>query len=267
MTEAAGDARTPQYQYVLVETDGPVGIVRLNRPKVLNALCRDLIEELADAMTAFDRDEAIRCMVLTGNERAFAAGADIAEMADKGLADVTRDDLLGAWQRLWRIRKPVIAAVSGYCLGGGFELAMGCDIIIAAETAQFGQPEIKIGVIPGAGGTQRLTRVAGKYKAMEAILTGRMIPAREAEAWGLVTRVVPAEECLAEAVRLAHEIAKMPPIAVQMAKAAVLQAYETPLAAGLEYERRLFYSLFATEDQKEGMRAFLEKRAPQWRGR
>ncbi|QBS38138.1 enoyl-CoA hydratase [Thermaerobacter sp. FW80] len=264
---ATGDGRSSGDGYLVVETDGPVGIVRLNRPKVLNALCRALIEELADALSAFDRDPAIRCMVLTGNERAFAAGADIAEMADKGLAEVTGDDLLGTWQRLWRIRKPVIAAVQGYCLGGGFELAMGCDLIVAGESAQFGQPEIKIGVMPGAGGTQRLTRVAGKYKAMEAILTGRMIPAREAEAWGLVTKVVPDEQCLPEALRLAHAIAGMPPLAVQMAKAAVLQAYETPLGAGLEFERRLFYSLFATEDQKEGMQAFLEKRAPQWKGR
>ncbi len=169
---ATGDGADRRYEYLLVETDGPVAIVRLNRPKVLNALRRDLIEELAGALAGFDRDPDIRCMVLTGNERAFAAGADIAEMAGKGLAEVTGDDLLGAWQRLWRIRKPVIAAVQGYCLGGGFELAMGCDIIIAGESAQFGQPEIKIGVIPGAGGTQRLTRVAGKYKAMEAILTG-----------------------------------------------------------------------------------------------
>ncbi|ADU51521.1 short chain enoyl-CoA hydratase [Thermaerobacter marianensis DSM 12885] len=264
---ATGDGQGRSYQYLLVEADGPVGIVRLNRPKVLNALCRALIEELADALGAFDRDPAIRCMVLTGNERAFAAGADIAEMAGKGLAEVTGDDLLGAWQRLWRIRKPVVAAVQGYCLGGGFELAMGCDLIVAGESAQFGQPEIKIGVIPGAGGTQRLTRVAGKYKAMEAVLTGRMIPAREAEAWGLVTKVVPDEQCLPEALRLARTIAGMPPLAVQMAKAAVLQAYETPLGAGLEFERRLFYSLFATEDQKEGMQAFLEKRSPQWKGR
>jgi enoyl-CoA hydratase len=242
------------YTSILVETIENVGLIRLNRPQQLNALNSVLMEELATALEAFDRDEAIRCMVITGNERAFAAGADIKEMAEASAVEMLLRDHIARWDRIQRIRKPIIAAVSGWCLGGGCELAMACDIIIASETAVFGQPEINIGVMPGAGGTQRLTRAIGKSKAMEMILTGRYMSAREAEAAGLVSRVVPVEVYLEEAIRLAKEIAARPPIAVRLAKEAVNKAFETSLRDGLEYERRLFYLLFATEDQKEGMR-------------
>jgi enoyl-CoA hydratase len=252
---------------ILSQIEDAVAVVRLNRPDVLNALSLDLMKQLVDALEAHDNDPAVRCLVLTGDERAFAAGADIGDMADATVVEMYERNQFARWERIKRIRKPIIAAVSGYCLGGGCELAMHCDIILASETARFGQPEINIGVIPGAGGTQRLSRTLGKYRAMEMILTGRFMSAREAHAAGLVTRVVPPEIYLDEAVRLAREIAQKAPVAVRLAKEAVLKAFETPLSEGLEYERKLFYMLFATEDQKEGMKAFKEKRPPKYKGR
>jgi len=252
---------------ILAETDGPIGIATLNRPDVLNALSVEMVRRLVAALEAFDADPNIRVMVITGSERVFAAGADIGDMADASLVDMYEKDLLAQWTRVKQIRKPIIAAVSGFVLGGACELAMMCDMIVASETAQFGQPEINIGVIPGAGGTQRLTRAIGKYRAMEVILAGRMLAAREAYDAGLVTRVVTKEQFLAEALRLAHEIAQRPSFAVKLAKEAILKADELSLTEGLEYERRLFYALFATEDQKEGMRAFVEKRRPTFKGR
>ena len=253
--------------HVLTATAGGVGVVTLNRPQVLNALNQALMEELAAALEAMDRDEAVRCIVLTGNERAFAAGADVREFADATVADMVCGYRFQQWERLRRIGTPVIAAVSGYALGGGCELAMSCDIIIASETARFGQPEIRLGLMPGAGGTQRLTRAIGKSRAMELVLTGRTITAHEALAWGLVSRVVPVELYLDEAKRLAAEIAAQPRIAVRMAKEAVLQAYETTLGAGLAFERRCFHLLFGTADKAEGVRAFLDKRPAQFPGR
>ncbi len=252
---------------ILTEPHGPVVVVRLNRPDVLNALNIPLMDQLIETLERLDGDAGVRCIVLTGSERAFAAGADITEMADASVVDMYERNNLARWQRIGRIRKPIIAAVSGYCLGGGCELAMHCDIIIAAENAQFGQPEINIGVMPGAGGTQRLSRAVGKYRAMELILTGRFFGAKEAFEMGLVTRVVPSEACLEEALRLADEIAARSPMAVRFAKEAVLKAFESPLSEGLDYERKLFYMLFATEDQKEGMKAFMEKRKAEYRGR
>ena len=244
-----------------------VALVRLNRPESLNALNRALVAQLTDTLLALDQDESVRAIVLTGNERAFAAGADIKEMANDSAVDMLKLDQFQRWDQIKRLKKPLIAAVSGYALGGGCELAMLCDIIIASETAQFGQPEIKIGVIPGAGGTQRLTRAIGKSRAMEYVLTGRFFSAQQAEAWGLVSRVVPVELYLEEALKLAAEIAAMPPLAVQLAKQSINKAYELSLEEGLHFERRNFYLLFATEDQKEGMRAFMEKRAPSWQGK
>ena len=254
-------------EYVRSQKDGHVGLLTLNRPDVLNALSVELMDELIAKLEAFDRDAEVRVMVLAGSERAFAAGADIGDMAEASFLDMYERNNLARWLRIRQVRKPIIAAVSGFCLGGGCELAMTCDLIVASETAQFGQPEINIGVIPGAGGTQRLTRAIGKYRAMELILTGRFIGAREAYEAGLVTRVVSKEEFLGEAMRLAREIAQRPPIALKLAKDAVLRADESFLSDGLEYERRLFYSLFATEDQKEGMKAFLEKRTPSFKGK
>ncbi|MCS7296785.1 MAG: enoyl-CoA hydratase-related protein [Bacteroidia bacterium] len=244
-----------------------VALLRLNRPESLNALNRALVAELTDTLVRLDNDPEVRVMVLTGDERAFAAGADIKEMAEDSAVDMLLLDQFQRWDQIKRLKKPLIAAVSGYALGGGCELAMLCDIIIASETAQFGQPEIKIGVIPGAGGTQRLTRAIGKSRAMEYILTGRFFSAKQAESWGLVSRVVPPELYLEEALNLAAEIASMPPIAVQMAKQAVNKAYELSLEEGLHFERKNFYLLFATNDQKEGMRAFMEKRPPTWQGK
>ena len=255
------------YTSILVETVDHVGLIRLNRPQQLNALNSVLMEELVEALEAFDRDEGIRCIVLTGNERAFAAGADIKEMVEASPVDMLLRDHISRWDRIRRIRKPIIAAVSGWCLGGGCELAMACDIIIASETAVFGQPEINIGVMPGAGGTQRLARAVGKAIAMEMVLNARFLSADEALRYGLVNRVVPVEVYLEEAIRLGQEIAERAPVAVRLAKEAVNKAFETSLADGLEFERRLFYFLFATEDQKEGMRAFIEKRKPEWKGR
>jgi enoyl-CoA hydratase len=255
------------YTTILVTTDEGIGTITLNRPQVLNALNQALMEELATAMEVMDRDDAVRCLVLTGNDRAFAAGADVREFADATTADMVRGYRFQQWERIRRVSKPVIAAVSGFALGGGCELAMSCDVIIAAETARFGQPEIRLGLMPGAGGTQRLTRTIGKSRAMELVLTGRTITAHEAFAWGLVSRVVPVELHLDEAKRLAREIAAQPPIAVRMAKEAVLNAFETTLGVGLEFERRCFHLQFGTEEKLEGVRAFLEKRPAQFTGR
>ncbi len=255
------------YTTILTSSADRAGLIQLNRPQQLNALNAKVMEEVAVALEQFDQDERIGCIVITGNQRAFAAGADIKEMADASAVEMLRSDNIARWDRIKKIKKPIIAAVSGYCLGGGCELAMSCDLILASESAQFGQPEINIGVMPGAGGTQRLTRAIGKSKAMEMILTGRYLDARDAEQLGLVSRVVPVEVYLDEALKLANEIAARPPIAVRFAKEAINKAFETSLSDGLEFERRLFYFLFATEDQKEGMRAFVEKRAPEWRGK
>jgi len=252
---------------VLTQLDGPVAIARLNRPDALNALNIPLMDQLITQLEAWDDDPAVRCIVLTGSDRAFAAGADIREMAEATLVDMYERNNLARWVRISRVRKPIIAAVSGFCLGGGCELAMHCDIIIAAESARFGQPEINLGVIPGAGGTQRLTRAVGKYRAMEMILTGRHFSAQEACEAGLVTKVYPQEVYLDEAIRLARDIALRSPMAVRLAKEAVNKALETSLAEGIDFERRVFYMLFGTEDQKEGMKAFIEKRKAEYRGR
>ncbi len=255
------------YTAIRVSTEGHAGLIRLDRPQQLNALNATLMEEVVGALEDFDRDAAVGGIVITGSERAFAAGADIKEMAEASAVEMLLRDNIARWDRIRKIKKPIIAAVSGFCLGGGCELAMTCDLIIASESAQFGQPEVNIGVMPGAGGTQRLTRALGKSKAMELVLTGRYLSAREAEQLGLVARVVPVEVYLAEALKLANEIAARPPVAVRLAKEAINKAFETSLSEGLEYERRLFYLLFATEDQKEGMRAFVEKRPARWQGR
>lgn len=255
------------YEHILTEVEGAVAIVRLNRPQALNALNGRLMDEVVAALEGFDRDAAIRAIVIAGNERAFAAGADIKEMAGASAIDMLQGQRLGQWERIRKIRKPLIAAVSGFCLGGGNELAMTCDMIVAAESARFGQPEINIGIIPGAGGTQRLTHALGKARAMEIVLTGRPITAREAFAAGLVTKVVPNEACLDEAKALAAEIATKPPIAVQLAKDAVLKSFDLTIEQGLDYERRNFYLLFASEDMREGMAAFVEKRKPNFTGR
>lgn len=252
---------------ILFEKRDRVGVVRLNRPDKLNALNLPLMEQLVATLEAFDADADVRCMLLTGNARAFAAGADIGEMADASMVEMLRRNQFARWERIKRISKPIVAAVSGFALGGGCELMMHCDIIIAGETARIGQPEINIGVIPGAGGTQRTTRSIGKAAAMDMVLTGRMLTAREALAMGLISRVVPAENCFDEALGVCNELATRSPLALRLAKEAVLKAYETPLAEGLEYERKLFYMLFATDDQKEGMRAFLEKRPAVFAGR
>jgi enoyl-CoA hydratase len=258
---------TLTYRNILTSTEDQIGIVTLNRPTVLNALSHDLMDELVKALEEFDKDENIRVIILTGSERAFAAGADIKEMSDETTISIMNKDRFATWDRVRNIKKPIIAAVSGFALGGGCELVMTCDMIVASETAQFGQPEINIGVIPGAGGTQRLTRVVGKHKAMEIILTGRSITANEAHAMGLVNRVAPVELYLDEAKGLAIEIAKKSPVAVKLAKEAILKAFDGSLVEGLEFERKNFYMLFSSEDQKEGMRAFLEKRQATFTGR
>ncbi len=255
------------YEYVLSERDGPVGVVTLNRPKQLNALSSGLMSELVAAVEEYDRDPEIRAIVLTGGPAVFAAGADLKEMATRTAVEMMSGDRLVLWNRLFAIRTPLIAAVSGYAFGGGCELAMQCDMIVASETARFGQPEINVGLMPGAGGTQRLTRTVGKYRAMEMVLTGRPIDAREAERHGLVNRVVAPEQVVEEAKELGRRIAEKPPISVQLSKRAVLKALDTPLTEGVEYERQLFYFLFGTEDAREGINAFVEKRKPEYKGR
>ena len=270
-----------KYELVVTWTEGRVGIVQLNRPKVLNALNKTIMSEILAALEAFDAADDIGCLLVTGNERAFAAGADIAEMAGATVISMLSNPFVDYWDRLKRIAKPVVAAVSGYALGGGCEMAMACDMIVASETAQFGQPEINIGVIPGAGGTQRLARTVGKALTMEMVLNGRFLTAEEALGHGLVNRIVPAEVYLEEAVKFAAEIAAQAPIAVRLAKEAINAAdvdrvlpgqvhagqHEVQHLAGLAHERRLFYMLFASDDQKEGMDAFISKRPPEWQGR
>jgi len=256
------------FEHIISERRGNVGLITLNRPQALNALCVDLTAELSEALDDFESDDAIGCIVVTGSEKAFAAGADIKEMQDKTYMDAYLGDFItGTWERLATCRKPVIAAVAGYALGGGCEIAMMCDFIIAADTAKFGQPEITLGVLPGAGGTQRLTRAVGKAKAMELCLTGRMMDAEEAERAGLVARIVPADQLLEKTMKTAEKIATMSRPAVLMNKEAVNQAFETTLAQGIRFERRLFQSSFGTEDQKEGMAAFAEKRPAEWKNR
>ena len=254
------------YNNILVDTEPPIGIIRLNRPKVLNALNFDLLRELVEALETFDKDERIRVTILTGNDDSFSAGADIKELSDATPVDLIKENKFALWDRLKKIAKPIIGAISGHTLGGGCELAMNCDIIVASETARFGQPEINIGIMPGAGGTQRLSRTIGKFRSMEMILTGQPITAREAEKHGLVNRVVPLEAYFQEAKKLALQIAQKGPVSVRLAKEAVLKAFETPLEEGLQFERRNFYLLFSTRDMKEGMTAFNEKRLPQFKG-
>jgi enoyl-CoA hydratase len=255
------------YHNIAVETRGRIGIIRLNRPQALNALNASLISELSAGVDAFEADGSIGCILVTGSDKAFAAGADIKEMAGKSFMDAFMADFVGRWDRLAHARKPVVAAVAGFALGGGCELAMQCDLIIAADNAKFGQPEIKLGVIPGIGGTQRLTRAIGKAKAMDLILTGRMMDAQEAERAGLVARVVPLAELMNEAMKVAETIASMPLPALMVAKESVNRAFEVSLAEGVRFERRVFHSLFATEDQKEGMAAFIEKRAAEFKNK
>lgn len=255
------------YSTILTETREQVGLVRLNRPEARNALNRLLLQELMDALEVFDTDPQIGAMVITGDERAFAAGADIREMADASVVEILTSGMIDTFDRIRRVKKPVIAAVSGFSLGGGCELVLSCDLIVASETARFGQPEITIGVIPGAGGTQRLTHVVGKAIAMEMVLNNRILKAEEALHFGLVNRVVPQERYLEEALQLAAEIAARAPLAVRFAKEAINGAFELSLTEGLNAERRAFYSLFASQDQKEGMKAFLEKRKPEWKGK
>ena len=256
------------YENILLETHGNVTLIKLNRPKALNALSPDLTRELAEALDILEADESVAVVVLTGSDKAFAAGADIKVMKDWSYMDVYKADFITvSWERIVKFRKPTIAAVAGYALGGGCELAMMCDFIIAADTAKFGQPEITIGTIPGAGGTQRLTRFVGKSKAMEMVLTGRMMDAQEAERSGLVSRVVPADQLIADALATAQKIASMSLPIVMMAKDSVNRAYEVSLNEGIHFERRLFHSTFATEDQKEGMNAFSEKRKPAFKNK
>ena len=254
------------FHNIIVETHGRVGLIRLNRPASLNALCDALMDELGGQLLAFDADPAIGAIVLTGNEKAFAAGADIKEMKDRTHPEALLEDFIGTrWETVLRVKKPVIAAVAGFALGGGCELAMMCDFILAADTARFGQPEINLGVLPGAGGTQRLTRAVGKSKAMDMILTARMMDAAEAERANLVSRVFPADQLLPEALKIAARIAELSPVAVAFAKQAVNRAFETTLVEGVRHERALFMSLFGTPDQREGMAAFAEKRKPAFR--
>ena len=254
------------YENILVETRGRVGLITLNRPKALNALNDALMDELGDALAKFDADENIGCMVITGSERAFAAGADIGAMKDWSYMDVYKSEYITRnWERIRSVRKPVIAAVAGFALGGGCELSMMCDFTIAADTAKFGQPEIKLGIIPGAGGTQRLPRAVSKAKAMDLVLTARMMDAAEAERAGLVSRVVPADKLLEEALAAANQICEYSLPSVMAAKESVNRAYESTLNEGILFERRMFHSLFATEDQKEGMGAFVEKRKPKFK--
>tara|TARA_Y100001960_G_scaffold330653_1_gene425270 strand:+ start:1566 stop:2342 length:777 start_codon:yes stop_codon:yes gene_type:complete len=251
------------FENIIAESRQPVGLITLNRPESLNALSTPLMQELSEAVEVFEADSAIHVIVITGSEKAFAAGADIKEMQSKSYMDVYKEDFVTRdWERVSRCRKPTIAAVAGFALGGGCELAMMCDILIAAENAKFGQPEIKLGILPGSGGTQRLPRAVGKAKAMDLVLTGRMMDAQEAERAGLVSRIVPSKELLEEALQVAAEIAAFSLPSIMMAKESVGRAYETTLSEGIRFERRLFHSAFATDDQKEGMAAFAEKRKP-----
>jgi enoyl-CoA hydratase len=258
---------TQTFENLVIEQRQAVALIQLNRPKALNALNGELMRELGDALRQAEANADVRCIVITGNEKAFAAGADIRQMAEASAVDMHTQDPLACWDVLPTIQKPVVAAVSGFALGGGMELALMCDVIVASESAKFGQPEINIGVMPGAGATQRLARAVGKYRAMAMILTGEQLTAQQAHEAGLVHSVVPLEGYLEAALELANKIAEKPPIAVRFAKQAILKAEEMPLEAGLTFERQLFYSLFATEDQKEGMRAFLEKRTATFTGR
>ena len=254
------------YQLILTRSESGVGVVQLNRPEALNALNREMMAEVIDALERFDEDPQVGCLIVTGNERAFAAGADIKEMAQAQPVDMLNNPFIDYWDRLLRITKPIIAAVSGFALGGGCEFAMACDMIVASDSAQFGQPEINLGVMPGAGGTQRLTRAVGKALAMEMVLNDRRLNADEAMAYGLVNKVTPTETYLKEAIDFAAQIAARAPVAVRLAKEAVNAAFEMPLQAAMAHERRLFYLLFSTQDQKEGMQAFVEKRRAEWRG-
>jgi enoyl-CoA hydratase len=254
------------YEMILTETRGRVGLITLNRPQALNALTNQLLREVMDALDAFDKDKNIGAMVITGNEKAFAAGADIKEMAEKSAQEIKDADHVAVFGRIGLVEKPVIAAVSGWALGGGCEVALSCDMIVASESAKFGQPEITIGVIPGAGGTQRLTRTVGKALAIEMILNNRTLSAQEAYQFGLVNRVVPVSDYLNEALKLADEIASRAPIAVRAAKKLINASYDVSLTNGLAEEKQAFYNLFNTEDQKEGMQAFVEKRKPEWKG-
>jgi enoyl-CoA hydratase len=254
------------YDTITVERDGAIGVVTLNRPKVLNALNVQLMTELVDALQELDRDNDVRCIALVGSDRAFAAGADIGEMAEATPVSLMQENRFARWDSIRQITKPIVAGISGFCLGGGCELAMLCDVIVASETAQFGQPEINLGIMPGAGGTQRLTRAVGKAVAMDMILSGRTLSAVEARDAGLVARVVAAEAWHDETLQLARKIATKSPVALRVAKDAVNHTYDSFLQSGIEYERRAFYVLFASEDQKEGMRAFIEKRSPEFVG-
>lgn len=258
---------TAQYQHILIRREGRVGIAQLNRPDALNALNRHLMAELLDALEAFDHDSDIGCLIITGSDKAFAAGADIKEMASATPVDMLNNPFIGYWDRLKQISKPIIAAVSGYALGGGCELMMACDMVVASEKAKFGQPEINLGIIPGAGGTQRLTHAVGKVLAMEMVLNGRFLNAQEAAAHGLINHVYPVDQYLDEAIKLATQIADRAPVAVRIGKEAVNAAYEMSLAAGIAHERRLFYLLFSTSDQTEGMDAFVNKRQAAWQGK
>ena len=255
------------YENILTHVDGRVAVIQLNRPKALNALNGALMNELTTALAQYDADDNIGCMVVTGNDRSFAAGADIKQMANATVADMMNSDFINYWDKLKPIRKPIIAVVSGFAFGGGNELAMACDLMLASETAQFGQPEINLGIIPGAGGTQRLTLAVGKAVAMEMVLNDRRLSAAEALQYGLVSRVFPKEVYMEESMKIAHQIANRAPLGVQNGKAAVNAIFEMNLASGVAHERTLFYSLFATDDQKEGMDAFVNKRKPEWSGK
>jgi enoyl-CoA hydratase len=256
-----------EFKNIIFTKEDPIAIIQLNRPDVMNALNRELMTELTTALESLDSERLVNCIIITGNEKCFSAGADIKEMADADTVEMLERDNLSIWDKIKRVKKPLIAAVNGVALGGGCELAMMCDLIIASETARFGQPEINIGVMPGSGGTQRLTRTIGKYRAMEMILTGEPVDAYEAMRAGLVNKVVKPAALLEEAKKLAYIIASKPPLAVKLAKESVLKSFDVPLKDGLEFERRNFYILFASEDQKEGMKAFREKRKPKWKGK
>ncbi len=258
---------TRPYDFILAFQEDNIGIIQLNRPQKLNAISLDLMKELVDCLEWMDQSDDIRCIVLTGNEKAFAAGADIEQMAKASTVDMLLLDQFERWDRIRKIHTPIIAAVSGYALGGGCELAMTCDMIVASETARFGQPEVNIGVIPGAGGTQRLTRAVGKARAMELVLTGRMFSAEEALDWGLINQIAPVELYLDTAKELAKTIASKPPVAVRLGKEAIMKAFDTTIEGGLDFERKAFYLLFASEDKQEGMNAFIEKRSPVFKGR